>query len=258
MFCCFGEKASEAEIIIWQVIYTMQIAICDDDPLFLELLASQVEALKFSYKIDCFSKLKDFLHSFESGKRYDAVLMDIDWKQVETGIDIAEKLATCYPQTKIIYVTGYNNRFSQHIFLRKANLSGYLVKPVDSELLQANLEKVANALKKPDDSFLTVNIGGKPISIPHSDLVYLESTGHIVNIHTRDELLKVYEKLDKLTAMLPEGFLRCHKSYLVSMRSIRRFREHDVLLDTGDAIPVSRSRYAQAKADYFRYMGKSF
>lgn len=236
----------------------MRIAICDDDPLFLERFHRQVEALGLTRQIDSFSALDAFLCSVEHGARYDAVLMDIDWKQKETGMDIAETLHQQSPRTKIIYVTGYNDRFSQRIFLQKSNLSGYLVKPVDTALLRANLEKAAAAAKEQDTAVLTVSVSGRPISVSHCEIVYLESLGHTVRIRTREELITVYERLDKLAALLPEGFLRCHKSFLVNMRHIRRFREQDVLLDSGAAVPVSRSRFTQAKADYFRYMGKTF
>lgn len=235
----------------------MQLAICDDDRLFLERFRAQVETLGLTRKIDCFSGPEAFLASLEGGARYDAVLMDIDWKRDATGMDLAERLNEQSPRTKVIYVTGYNDRFSQQIFLHRANLSGYLVKPVDSALLRANLEKVA-AAREEQEPVLTLTVSGRPVSIPHDEIVYLESLGHTVDIHTRSEVITVYERLDRLALLLPEGFLRCHKSFLVNMRRIRRFLEQDVLLDTGASVPMSRSRSAGAKADYFRYMGKTF
>lgn len=236
----------------------MRIAICDDDHVFLERFHRQVEDLNLARKIDCFSGLDTFLDSLESGAQYDAVLMDIDWKQDTTGMDVAEILRQQSPRTKIIYVTGYNDRFSQRIFLQRSNLSGYLVKPVDTALLRANLQKVRDAALEQDPPVLTLSVSGKPVSIPCREIVYLESLGHTVDIHTRADVVTVYEKLDQLAPRLPDGFLRCHKSYLVNMRRIRRFQAQDVLLDTGAAIPMSRSRSAEARAAYFRYMGKTF
>lgn len=235
----------------------MRIAICDDDRVFLERFRGQVEALALARQIDCYPVLTGFLRALERGAQYDAVLLDIDWKQDETGMDVAERLSEQSPRTRVIYVTGYNDRFSQHIFLRRSNLSGYLVKPVDSELLRANLEKVA-AAQEEQEPVLMLTVGGKPVSVPQREILYLESLGHTVNVHTRSEVLTVYERLDRLAPRLPEGFLRCHKSFLVNMRCIRRFLEQDVLLDTGAKVPMSRSRSAGAKADYFRYMGKTF
>ena len=234
----------------------MRIAICDDDRLFLEQFRAQVEELDFARKIDCYSALNQFIYSLDDSAPYDAVLMDIDWKQDETGIDAAEMLYQCSPQTKVIYVTGYNDLFPQHIFLQKSNLSGYLVKPVDSELLRANLEKVLAA--QDEQPVLTIQSHGRPISIPHREIVYLESLGHTVTIHTQSETVTVYEQLDKLRPLLSEGFIQCHKSFLVNMRYIRRFLSQDILLVTDAQIPISRSKYARTKDAYFRYMGKMF
>lgn len=235
----------------------MQLAICDNDHVFLAHFRAQVESLGLARRIDCFSALDAFLYAMEDGAQYDAVLMDIDWQQDATGMDIAEQLDQRAPSTRIIYVTGYNDRFSQRIFLQKSNLSGYLVKPVDSALLRANLEKAADAAQRQDEPALTVSVSGNPVSIPCREILYLESLAHTVRIHTQKEVVTVYEKLDKLAPLLPAGFLRCHKSFLVNMRRIRRFQAQDVLLDTGAAIPLSRSRSAEAKAEYFRYMGKT-
>lgn len=233
----------------------MQLAICDDDRVFLERFRAQVESLGLTRRIDCFSALDAFLGALEDRAQYDAVLMDIDWQQEAAGIDAAETLHRLCPRTRVIYVTGYNDRFSQRIFLQRSNLSGYLVKPVDSALLRANLEKAAAAAEEPT---LTVSVGGRPVAIPCRELVYLESLGHTVGIHTHKEVITVYERLDRLALRLPEGFLRCHKSFLVNMRRIRRFQAQEVLLDTGAAIPLSRSRSAGARAEYFRYMGMTF
>ena len=75
----------------------MQIAICDDDRLFLERFRIQVEELGLARKIDCYSTLKQFIYSLDDGIQYDAVLMDIDWKQEETGMDAAEKVIPAQP-----------------------------------------------------------------------------------------------------------------------------------------------------------------
>ena len=236
----------------------MRIAICDDNALCLAEIRKQIEELHIAEQLVSFSNLNTFFSTVEEGMTYDAVLMDIDWHQDETGMDVAEKLNDLSPRTKIIYVTGYNDRFSQQIFLHRANLSGYLVKPVDNELLRANLEKVATALDNQKESALTVSNHGKPIAIPHRDILYIESLGHTIQIHTAAETVVAYERLDAVTKLLPAGFIRCHKSFVVNMQQIRRFQPSDVLLKNGMLVPVSRKRYAETKAAYFKFMGQTF
>ncbi|MDR3121239.1 MAG: response regulator, partial [Clostridiales bacterium] len=153
----------------------MEIAVCDDNTLFLREIKGQLQTLPMVEGIYMFSDLDAFLLSAEEGRRYDAVLMDIDWDQDESGMDVAERLYQLAPETKIIYVTGYSDRFSQRIFLYRANLSGYLTKPVDMELLGANLHQVANAMPFLNEQSLLLERRGAPVSVPLREIYFIES-----------------------------------------------------------------------------------
>lgn len=53
----------------------------------------------------------------------------------KTGLDWAEELSQRLPNIGVICVTGYNDRYAQHILLRNFNLVGYLTMPLDVQLL---------------------------------------------------------------------------------------------------------------------------
>lgn len=135
------------------------------------------------------------MKSVEGGKVYDAVLMDIDWRQEKTGMDIAEQLYKMLPRAKIIYVTGYNDRFSQHVFLHRANLCGYLVKPVDPEILVKNLQKAEKLLSLENDGGLFLNINGSMVHVLFYEIIYIESRDHVVTIHTAVGAVSAYVPL---------------------------------------------------------------
>lgn len=236
----------------------MQIAVCDDNKQFLEGFVSQIENSGIVDNIAAFSDWNAFLFSIDEGKQYDAVFMDIDWQQSQNGIDFAEELYKLSPSTKIIYVTGYGDRYSQHIFLHEANLSGFLTKPVDMSLLYANLNKIANGLTQEGQPVLVLRQRGLPVSISIREICFIESRGHTIEVHTVDEIVAAYEKLQTVLRMLPAGFFQCHKSYVVNMNQIRRFQSTDILLKNGKTVPVSRARYAATKEAYFSYIGQSF
>lgn len=236
----------------------MQIAVCDDNELFLSEIQEQLNALPIVGNTFLFSDLNKFMFSVDEGKRYDVVLMDIDWEQGDTGMDVAEELYQLCPETKIIYVTGYSDRFSQRIFLYRANLSGYLTKPVDMELLQANLRKVADTLHLQEQPSIVLRQRGVPISIALREIYYIESRGHTIEVHTAMETVVAYDSLENVMRSLPVGFFQCHKSYIVNMAQIRRFQSANILLKNGETVPISRARYTQTKESYFNYMGQSF
>ena len=66
---------------------------------------------------------------------------------------------------------------------------------------------------------------------------------------------RCYGKLDHLERQLPDQFLRCHKSFLVNMDRIRNFEKHQIELESGRMVDVSRSRLKEAREKYFQYVG---
>jgi len=233
----------------------MKIAVCDDNEMVLKELEEQLDAFNMGYIVSAFSSLKTFLLSVNEGNRYDAVLMDIEWDSHITGMDAASELHKLSPETKIIYITGHIEQYSQQIFLRRTNLSGYLTKPIDTELLKANIDKVADAKTDINQSVLVLNQRKGVVAIPCSEIFYLESRGHTLLIFSGKEPQIFYTQLKKVIPSLPEGFFQCHKSYVINMRQIQRFTANDILLKNGKTIPVSRSKYQAAKEAYFKFIG---
>lgn len=236
----------------------MQIAVCDDSKFILCEIERQLQAISFVENVFTFSNYDTFLFSVDEGKRYDAILMDIEWNRESNGMDIAEELYKLCPESKVIFVTGHPDRFMQQIFLHKANLSGFLSKPVDFELLRANLQKVFTAMSYSEQPALVLRRRGSPVSVPLREIFFIESKGHTVEVHAANNTIAAYERLDSVLQMLPIGFYQCHKSYIVNMSQIRRFQSTDILLKNGETVPVSRARYSETKEAYFSFIGKTF
>ena len=233
----------------------MRIAVCDDHPLCLRELERQLREIPLVREIRCFSVPEALFQAVRAGEVYDAVLLDIDFRTSDTGIDAAEALYALSPGTRIIYMTGYTDRFVQQIFLRNSNLCGYLTKPVDPALLAANLQKLVRSAA--EDGGLTLRVNGALVAVPYREIVYLESRNHAVLVHTREEVITTYQKLEEVMAQLPKTFVQCHKSFGVNLYEIRQFRAAGILLREGTQIPVSRSRNAAARAAFFALIGQS-
>ena len=259
----------------------MLIAVCDDDELFLRDLENKLLSLAMADSICAFSSLDAFLLSVEGGSRYDAVLMDIEWGEkgvwavdgigsgdrgldggaqpsCAAGMDAASELLRQSPGTKIIYVTGHVERFNQQVFLQRANLSGFLTKPVDIELLSANLRKVADDLPFQEQPSLVLRNQGATVSIPFREIVFVECQRHVVHVHTNGETISTYERLKSIMGALPPNFYQCHKSYIVNMSHISRIQSGDIFLKDGRLVPVSRARYNDTKEAYHTYVGRKF
>ena len=236
----------------------MQIAVCDDNVTFLREIEGQLTSLPMAENVFLFPDVEPFLHSVRKGKKYDAVLMDINFQQEMTGMDAARELFSLCPSTKVIYVTG-DIGYSQQVFLHRANLSGFVTKPVDTQLLQANLQKVSESLQLGEEPTLMLRQGNTAVSIPLREIYHIESKGHTVNVLTGNgETVIAYDRIANIISSLPAEFTQCHKSYIVNMRYIRRFEPNTVIMKNDMSIPVSRSKYNKTKEAYFRFIGRTF
>lgn len=234
----------------------MRIAVCDNESVAADTLLQKIHEITKSDHIQKFTSIQRFWSVIEDGESFHVVFMDIDWEQSLDGIDFAARLYEMRPNTQIIYVTGYNDRFSQQIFLRPTNLCGYLLKPVDKALLHSLLQKAEDAFARQSDEKLLVQKKGIIHAVAFREIVFLESAGHRILIHTHNRSLSCYERLEQIKARLPDRFLQCHKSYLVNMDHIQYIEKNSILMNSGERIPVSKAQYANTRSSFFRYMGK--
>jgi Response regulator of the LytR/AlgR family len=234
---------------------TLKAAICDDDRTTTETLQKYLVKHNKIHALRSFNSPVLLLDTIKQGDGFDIVFMDIEWEQSLNGIDFAHALNKVSPCTQIIYVTGYNDRFSQNIFLKPSNLCGYLLKPVNAILLDKMLQKAWDTLQSEETQKLLVQNNGAVHAIPYHSIYYMESKGHQLIIHTFQDTIICYERLELLKKRLPSQFLHCHKSYLVNMDYIRCIENRNIILDDGEELPVSKLKYADSRLAYFHYMG---
>ncbi|MCD8151370.1 MAG: LytTR family DNA-binding domain-containing protein [Clostridiales bacterium] len=233
----------------------MRVAVCDDRTetlTELKMILSEIPTVK---KIHMYSDMDNLFGMLEVGEQYDVVLLDIDWKRRETGVDFAERLYETCPYTNIIYMTAYMSEYVEDIFLKRANLSGFLTKPVRKEALERNLEKILKHEKETDGKLL-VRYQRSSIVIPQKDILYLESQLHKTLITLKHKEYLCNDQLETLKKFLDSSFLNCHKSYVVNMEHIVEFRGHEIVMDDDRCIPVSRARYEQSRECFFSYMSR--
>ena len=126
--------------------------------------------------------------------------------------------------------------------------------PILDELRELNIEidersSYVLSRREMDINYLPARKGEQTFYISISDIIYIDSLGHDVMIHTMDGTYVTRERLKQLERMLdPDEFLRVSNSAIISVKGIRRI-EASILqkfilhMANGDKVDVTRSYY---------------
>ena len=113
------------------------------------------------------------------------------------------------------------------------------------------LSKAARRLAAQSPS-LVVHCGGETIKLPVWEIMYVESFLHYIVIHTGKGEYRLKENLSAVEARLGSDFYRTHRSYLVSLKHIRRISRTAVWLESGEEIPLARGKYDDIHRAFIR------
>ncbi|WP_028850153.1 LytR/AlgR family response regulator transcription factor [Thermocrispum municipale] len=183
-------------------------------------------------------------------EQFDAVFLDISMPGLD-GLELASLLAKLNEPPVIVFVTAYDGHAVTAYGIGAVD---YLLKPVRAERLSAALAKVVKMLPssaegpvtQPDAmAALPVESGGRTRYVRRSDVAFVEAHGDHVRLHTAAGVHAVRMPISRLEQYWEgTGFVRTHRSFLVSLKAIKELRSDSVggLLahtEVGD-VPVSR------------------
>lgn len=231
----------------------MNIWICDDDRNIAVDLKKRIAGYaEFLCDITLFSSGREMAKKIKAENcGPDVLLMDIEIGN-ENGVEISAEISRLSPDSKIIFVTGYRDEYVEKMFLLVKPF-GILSKPVDDDILRELLMQAENMKEKND--ILAIKYKNIVSTIKINDIVYVESYKRVAYIHTRGGEEQCYLTLDELEKKLPDHFVRCHKSYLINMKSIAKFSANQFILKDGTEITVSRTKLNDARKKYFDFIG---
>ena len=79
------------------------------------------------------------------------------------------------------------------------------------------------------------------VKVSFDTLLYIESCGDYIKLHTNKEVLITRETISAVAQKLPEKlFVRVHRSFIVSLSKIDSFTNEQIIISR-TSIPISRS-----------------
>ena len=237
----------------------IRIIICDDDPVFLEVLKKSIVVsmnnLGMPTKIHTYTSIEQIGEPLLAS--CDIAFLDIDFNRAGfNGFDIARKLRAVRKDAVIIFVTNYIEYAPEGYEVQAFR---YLLKKDYATKIELYISDAIKQLKKSRQT-LKIMINGEVIDIPLSAILYIESNLRTVTIHVQKEKntkqYSYYAAISDLEKKLePQGFLRIHKSYLVNMHHIKKYQCKGALLSDGTELRVSEKYYSEQKKKYLFWKG---
>ena len=229
-----------------------RVAIVDDSNIDAEYVQSIVNAWarerQAGVQTQRFASAENFLFHYAEDKKWDVLLLDIEMGAMD-GISLAKRIRQDNETVQIVFVTGFGDYISEGY---EVSALHYLMKPMKQDKLFAVLDRAVAAIQKTERVVL-LPVAGEMLRLPVGQIEYVEAFSHAVAVTTEADTIQVKMPISEIEKLLGEGFVRCHRSYLVGLKHIARLSRTEVILDSGKALPLSRSAAAFVHKAFISY-----
>ena len=237
----------------------INIAICDDEGAEITYLTGLVRkwaaARSAAARVSGYESAENFLFACGDNVSFDIILLDIQMKEMD-GVELArqiragnDKHKNANDSVQIVFVTGYPDYIADGYDVSALH---YLMKPVDENKLFEVLDRASERLKSVGQVLL-VHTQEATVKVPFDDILYIEAFAHNIVIHTKTASIETRTKISEIEKSAGNGFVRCHRSYIVGLNHICSITKTEVILDGGKNIPLSRRLYKDINLAFIAY-----
>lgn len=231
----------------------LQLAYCDDEALVGQIFIPKIQA-EFQRQgvrahVSLVSSPKRLLSLVESGKTFDAYFLDIDMPQLD-GITLGRHLRERAPNAAIIFLSNKEEmvysafRVKPLRFLRKNRFEAEIADAVQAVLL---------SLREVERKTVIFEDGKQVYRFSPREILFVEILNRtLIVVRARDSIRLRATITTAEELLVPFGFIRIHKSYLVNYRAIFTIGKKDVLLEDGRALPISKHRYREVLQQFMQ------
>ena len=231
----------------------INISVCDDERAEITYLTALVRqwaaARDLAVRLSGCESAESFLFAYEDDKTTDILLLDIQMKDMD-GVELARQLRKDNDAVQIIFITGYPDFIAEGYDVSALH---YLMKPVKEDKLYEVLDKAVKTILKSQKA-IHLDTDGGSIRLFTDEIIFIEAYGHFLEIQTTQQKHTAKIPLREIENKLTSDFIRCHRSYIVNMRFIKKITRTEVTLDSEKAIPLSRRLYADVNIAMIKYL----
>lgn len=201
------------------------------------------------WNIETASSRKQYLACVEDADYIDSACIDITGTD---GISDAELTRNKFKDAYIILLADMS--ISPVKYMRPTiKASSLMLRPLQQDMMKQTFSEMMQTMHTDDSEgnvFVVDDEDGRN-RIPYGNILYFESRDKKIYVCTVNEQYGFYDTIERLMTVLPDDFVRCHRSFIVNINHIVKtaVSESTVYLEDDYSVPLSRS-YKEAMKKY--------
>lgn len=256
----------------------IKVLIVDDEPLARDAIELRLEG-RAPFEVCAVADNGEDAVALARLHKPDVIFLDIEMPEM-TGLEAAQLLCAEGAQN-IVFITAYDE-FAVEAF--RVNAVDYLLKPIKDEQFTATLMRLANRINAKQtinqnkrliaaledlaptdlahisDAPNGTTVGNRRIAVKDglstklldvADIESIVSGKDYICIKVGEEVLVHRCTMKKFTEMLPDSFIRCHRSHTVNLEHVTAMdhgeSQMELICKSGDRHPVSRRYRTRVK-----------
>lgn len=237
----------------------MNLILCDDEPLFLSSIKEKIASWGKktgrlnALMIHTFTSGEDLLDALQHGMFADALFLDIQIPGEMNGLAVAKEIYSKDENIPIVFVTYYGEYAEEGYAV---NALRYLRKPVLDSAVEECMNIIWRRWELTNAEHLSVDLPTQQIRLPLKSILYIEVSSHYCVVHTinAQREYRFKKTLDDVQKKLPERlFIRCHRSFIVSLMYIRHIAHGCITMADDAQIPIGKVYQSQLINQFRRY-----
>ena len=203
----------------------------DDEPIALDIIESHANKIPFLELKASFTNAYQALEFLKTNS-VDLLFLDVKMPDI-SGMDFLKSLSKA---PLVIFTTAYQEYALGSYDFQTVD---YLLKPFDFGRFLKAVNKASDRLEQKNDQHLFLKTGYEYVRLEIAQIKYAKAEGNYVKFVTESE--QVLSRMTMQQAedvLLPQGFLKTHRSFLVNRAFINKIEKHQLSIGK-EVIPIS-------------------
>lgn len=231
----------------------LNFVLCDDNLNIVKKLKEMFEILFVKNDIDAkigfYTDKAEEVLEYEKENNVDVLVLDINLNSNISGIDLAKDIRKRNKKVYIIFSTGH---LEYSLVAYSVKTFDYLPKPITLERLEVTLNRLLDDLSSNSNKKF-IKLNNKTI-INEKEINYIKKDGMKLIFCTGSGTYETYSSFSKIKSILPDNFVRCHKSYIANTDTIQNINiNNNTVIFNNDLSCDIGPKYKNNLMEVFKY-----